>query len=76
MEEFGVIKEKKFHFLLRAVKFENGSYGIIQNLLYNDNSEIDPRFEPMNVFEDLSYEELCEKWNKKKIIIEGENGNK
>lgn len=66
LEEFGVIRIEKSHFLLRAVKFENGSYGIIQNRLYNDNSEIDPRYEPMNVFEDLAYEELCKKWEIKK----------
>lgn len=66
LEDFGEIVNPKFKTMLRAVKFENGSYGIIQNRMYNDMSEINPEYNVMNVFEDLSYEELCEKWEIKK----------
>lgn len=66
LEDFGEIVHPKFKTMLRAVKFENGSYGIIQNRMYNDMSEINPEYNVMNVFEDLSYEELCEKWEIKK----------
>lgn len=68
LEDFGGIRMKRFFVavLFRAVRFENGSYGIIQNRLYNDMSGIDYSYEVCNLFEDLSYEELCEKWENKK----------
>lgn len=66
LEDFGKIVDPEFKTMLRAVKFENESYGIIQNRMYNDMSEINPEYNVMNVFEDLSYEELCEKWKIKK----------
>lgn len=68
LKDFGGIRIKRCSVavLLRAVRFENGSYGIIQNRLYNDMSGVDHSYEVCNLFEDLSYEELCEKWEIKK----------
>lgn len=66
LEDFGEIRDINYNVLLRAVRFENGSYGIIQNRLYPDGSGIDLAYDHMNVFEDLSYKELVSKWEIKK----------
>lgn len=64
LEDFGVLFSEKDHYILRAVQYENGSYGIVQNKLYSDNSCIDNHFEIQNVYEDLTYIELKEKWER------------
>lgn len=63
-DEFGVLISKKEHYILRAVKYQNGSYGIIQNKLYSDNSGIDKKFDVSKDFIDMTYEELKVKWDK------------
>lgn len=63
-EEFGVLIGRKEHYILRAVKYQNGSYGIVQNKLFPDNSGIDLKFKVSKVFVDLSYNELQEKWER------------
>jgi len=68
LPDFGVIVNRRNKIMLRAVKFQNGSYGIIQNVMYRDMSGIDPSYEYCNLFEDLSYEELVKKWEIKKIV--------
>lgn len=66
LEDFGAIRHSNNRTLLRAVKFENGSYGIIQNRLHRDLSGIDNSHEYQNLLEDLSYQMLCEKWEIRK----------
>lgn len=61
-EEFGTLISKKEHYILRAVKYQNGSYGIVQNKLYYDNIGIDMRFNVSKDFIDMTYEELKDKW--------------
>lgn len=66
LEDFGKIVNPKYKIMLRAVRYQNGSYGIIQNFMYRDMSGVDPEYDVVNVFEHLSYEELCKKWEIKK----------
>lgn len=72
LEDFGAIRYAKSYALLRAVKFQNGSYGIIQNRLYRDLMGIDREYECQNLLEDLTYEALLEKWEKRKKNCDAE----
>lgn len=62
LNDFGIILNYQYKTMQRAVKFENGSYGIILNRMYLDMSDIDLNYDRVNVFENLSYEELEKKW--------------
>lgn len=62
--EFGLLIGRKEHYILRTVKYTNGSYGIIQIALSYDNSSINKAYELAHVFEDLTYEELKERWER------------
>lgn len=72
LDDFGTIRHSKNRTLLRAVKFTNGSYGIVQNRLYRDLLVIDKSYEYQKLLYDLSYEMLCEKWETRKKSYDAE----
>lgn len=65
LEDFGAIVDREGSVLFRAVKYTNSSYGIVQNRLTRDGT-IDYAYEVANVYEDLTYDELKDKWIKRK----------
>lgn len=65
LEEFGTLFVRTYTgVIFRAVRYENGSYGIIQNRLTHDGSCIDHTYQTDKLFIDLTYDELATKWNK------------
>lgn len=72
LDDFGTIRHSKNRTLLRAVKFTNGSYGIVQNRLHRDLLGIDDTYDCQSLLEDLSYEALCEKWEIRKQAHDAE----
>ena len=66
LDEFGVLINHAWWVMFRAVRYENGSYGIVQSKLYDDCNCIDTSYETSKIFTDLTYNELINQWERKK----------
>lgn len=64
LDGFGVLTDARIDrlFALRAVKYEDGSFGIIQNKLSDDGTTIIGAAEIF--YDDFNYEKLVAKWDK------------
>ena len=72
LDEFGVMINHAWRVIFRAVRYENGTYGIVQSKLHDGSNCIDTSYETIKVFTDLTYDELIDQWERKKNALNTE----